>query len=165
MNQAQRNFLIKKIEEKTKTEIKALEGCKPEAPSLSNYLLHAVMSGNFELKTVEHIKEVIRRKALNSKERSGWLNNDRWSDAGVTVSFNANDIFVIPDEYKLLSDEYWQKTKEINNKIRELYIQSETLITRIQLASDKTLQTLINEVDDMGNLSLMDTKMKQITNG
>jgi len=33
---------------------------------------------------------------------------------------------------------------------------------RVQLASDKTLQKLINEVDDMGDLSLMDTKLKML---
>ena len=37
------------------------------------------------------------------------------------------------------------------------------LITRIRLASNKTLEKMINEIDDMGEISLFDKKLKQIT--
>lgn len=39
------------------------------------------------------------------------------------------------------------------------------LVTRIQLASDKTLEKMISEVDDMGDVSLMDTKLKSLISG
>jgi hypothetical protein len=44
--------------------------------------------------------------------------------------------------------------------MRQLQIQLETLEVRIMVASDKALQKLINEVDDMGDISLIDTRIK-----
>ena len=76
------------------------------------------------------------------------------------LEFDADDLFEIPEEYKIALSKYNTTADEINGKIDTLKTQMETLETRIQLASDKILQTMINEVDDMGDLSLMDTKLK-----
>jgi len=165
MNQAQRNFLIKKIEETIKARVKALEDSKPEYPSLNNYLLHAVMSGNFELQPNEEIKKILLQKALNAKGNEDWLGN-HWGMANKSlVAFKADEIFVIPEEYRERARICREKQSELQEQISTLRIQSETLITRIQLASDKTLQKMINEVDDMGDISLIDTKLKYLGNG
>jgi superfamily I DNA and/or RNA helicase len=165
MNQAQRNFLIKKIEESIKNKIKALDNNKPEPPSLNNYLLHAVMSGNFNLRSTDEIKKTLTDKALKAKGNEDWLGN-RWGMATKNnISFTADEIFIIPEEYKILFEQFKASTTEINQKIHDISVQGESLITRIQLASDKTLQTVINEIDDMGNISLMDTKLKLLSNG
>lgn len=165
MNQSQRNFLIKKIEDTVKSKIKNLEDSKPEYPCLNNYLLHAVMSGNFELKPNEKIKKILLQKALNAKGNEDWLGN-YWGMANKSlVAFKADEIFVIPDEYRERAENCKIKQCEIQEQINTLRIQSETLITRIQLASDKTLQKMINEVDDMGDISLIDTKLKYLANG
>lgn len=163
MNQVQRNFLIKKIEETVKARIKALEDAKPEAPSLNNYLLHAVMSNNFDIISNEQIKELIRKMALKSKDRDDWMGNSWGSASKNKIFFNATDLFIVPEEYKKLWDEYAKERNRIEAEIGEIHIQADTLITRIQLASDKTLQTMINEVDDMGNISLMDSKLRLLT--
>lgn len=160
MNQQQRNFLIKKIEEGVNNKIKALALSKPEPPSLNVYLLHAVMSGNFQLRSIDEMKETLRQKALRSKEREDWMGNSWGSSNKSGVNFRADEIFVIPEEYRKLADQHQKETSEIEQQIHNLRTQSEGLITRIQLASDKTLQKMINEVDDMGDISLMDTKLK-----
>lgn len=41
-------------------------------------------------------------------------------------------------------------------------MQSEGLCTRIQLASNKTLEKMIAEVDDMGDISLVDCTLKAL---
>lgn len=163
MNQSQRTFLIKKIEETSKMRIKVLEESLPERPNLENYLLHAVMSGNFQLRTIDEIKETLRQKALKGSERDNWLGNSWGSGNKTDVHFKPREIFIIPDEYEKLLKEYKERDSEVRERINKIKIEVDTLITRIQLASDKTLQTMINEVDDMGNISLMDTKLKQLT--
>lgn len=165
MNQSQRTFLIKKIEDNIKLKTDHLRDSRPAHPSLNNWLLHSVLSGNFELRTIDEIKEVLRKKALNAKDREDWLGN-HWGTANKSdVNFKASEIFILPKEYTEMANECIKKTNEINEEIRQIAIAGESLVTRIQLASDKTLQTMINEVDDMGNISLMDTKLKLLSNG
>lgn len=160
MNQAQRSFLIKKISESVKARIDLLRRSLPEPPSLNTWLLHYVLSDKFQIKSIEEIKESIRQKALKSKDWEDWLGNSWGSASKNNILFKADEIFIIPEEYKNLKSEYLRQTKEIEDQISELTIQSDTLITRIQLSSDKTLQKLISEVDDMGDISLIDTKLK-----
>lgn len=69
----------------------------------------------------------------------------------------------MPNEFKELLDEWEIKSKEINDQIITLKNDLEMVIMRIQLASPKTLQQVINQVDDMGDLSLFDSKIKSLT--
>ena len=166
MNQVQRKFLIDKIKEKTKVVVDALNSnVKDEQPpSLSNYLLHAVMSNTFELKTIEEMKETMRKRALGSKVGStNWLGKNSWHTVSDNeVLLKAEEFFIIPEEYKKLWEEWRAQKTKSEKEIRTIQIQSDTLITRIQLASDKTLEKMIAEVDDMGDISLMDTKLKML---
>jgi hypothetical protein len=68
-----------------------------------------------------------------------------------------------PEGLDKLKEEYNSKKDEIEKQINELEKQLEMLEIRINLASDKTLQTMINEIDDMGNISLLDTKIKYLS--
>lgn len=160
MNQVQRNFLIKKITDSVEIRKRLIRESKPEPPSLSIYILHAVMSGDFEIISQDEIKELLRKKALNSKEREDWAGNS-WHTANKGgLHFTLKEFFKIPEEYTRLYDQWRQTTEKMESEYAQLVRQSDGLITRIQLASDKTLQKMINEVDDMGDLSLMDTKLK-----
>ena len=77
MNQSQRNFLIEKIEKTAKLKRKVLEDAmnSDEPPSLSMFLFHSVMSGNFQIKSNDEIREMIRQKALKGTDRDDWLGN------------------------------------------------------------------------------------------
>ena len=164
MNQTQRNFLIKKVSETADSKIKALKETLPKLPSLNNWLLHAVLSGEFNIKSIPELKETIRQYALNANDREDWLGNS-WNTVTKTdVHFKAENFFIIPDEYTIKKERYESEEKIIQDKIYQLKIQKDTLITRIQLASDKLLQKMINEVDDMGDISLIDTKLKMLNN-
>jgi hypothetical protein len=163
MNNQQRQYLIKKIEASSKIQIEALKNSIPQPPSLNIYLLHAVMSNNFEIKKTDELKEMIRQMALKATEREDWMGNHWGSASKSGISFAAKDFFIVPAEFQILWDDYQKNKREAEDKIYAIHIQSDSLITRITLASDKTLQTLINEVDDMGNISLMDTKLKLLT--
>ena len=169
MNQAQRTFLINKIKERTKSMTDALkkEDREDSPPSLSNYLLHAVMSDKFQLQDIETIKKTIKEKALTAKMGGSiWLGKSSWQTASDNeVVLKADQLFVIPEEWRKQWEIYRKEQDERQSQINEIQIQSDTLITRIQLASDKTLEKMISEIDDMGNISLMDTKLKILQGG
>lgn len=79
------------------------------------------------------------------------------------IKMIVEDLIIIPDNFKTLKDDATVHNQAIEQKVNELKIQAESLETRIQLASDKTLQKMINEVDDMGDISLIDTKIKLLS--
>jgi len=167
MNAAQRKYLVEKIQEKTKARISTLESSRPESISLNVYMLHRVMSDDFDIKPNDELKEVILQKALKAGQeksyREDWLGNS-WGTANKSnVAFTLHEFFVIPQEYQDMIDERNAKRNEINDQIQQLRLQMENIEMRIMLASDKTLQTLINEVDDMGDISFIDTKIKLIS--
>lgn len=163
MNTAQRKFLIERIQGKVKEKIELLEKTRLEYPSTSNYIFKAILNNNIKLQDSKVILEALKNKAINAKEGSNWLSGDRMGyDKETTIKIPIESLIIIPKDY----EEELERVKQVNHKIREqvnlLKIQLDTIEMRVQLASDKTLQKLINEVDDMGDLSLMDTKLKFI---
>lgn len=163
MNQTQRKFLIDKIEARTKLEIEVLKKSLPERPNLEAHILHGIMSSNFDIKSTDELKKELTERVLNFKERDRLFGDGRSSwDFKNTIVFKAEDFFIVPETYKKKVEEWRRATKEANEKIDQLRIQEETLVLRIQLASPKKLQKLVNEVDDFGDLSLFDTKLKMI---
>jgi len=163
MNQVQRNYLIEQIQKTARIKRDALEDQLEDAPSLSMYMYKAVMSNDFELRPMTELREFIKEKALNIRERDDWLGNSWGSSSKKDVVIPINKFFVIPKDHKERSTKTDKANDIINDKLRTLNVEEETLIMRIQLASNKTLDAMISEVDDMGNLSLMDTKLKQLT--
>lgn len=166
MNSTQRKYLIEKITERIRSKIKALESSIPEGISLNVYMLHKVMSNDFEIKPIEELKKVVLEKALKAGQekshREDWLGNAWGTASKKNVAFTLDEFFVIPQEYLDMIEKRKEETNAIYKEIRELQIQLETLEIRIMLASDKALQTIVNEVDDMGDIKLIDSKIKLI---
>lgn len=164
MNSVQRKFLVDKITEKTKARIKELLDSMPESISLNVYMLHRVMSNDFEIKPQEELKRVVLEKALKAGQsqtyREDWLGNS-WGTANKkNVSFSLDEFFVIPKEYLDMRQERNDERVKIQEQVRLLEMQLETLEVRIMVASDKVLQKLVNDVDDMGDIGLIDTRIK-----
>ena len=166
MNSTQRKFLVDKITEKTKIRIKLLKETIPEALSLNVYMLHQVMSNDFEIKSTEELKKIVLEKALKAgadkNHREDWLGNSWGASNRLGVHFTLDEFFVIPEKYLQLRRDRQEIVDKVQKEINELQLQLETLEVRIMVASDKTLQKLINEVDDMGDISLIDTRIKLI---
>jgi hypothetical protein len=165
MNAVQRKFLIEKIQAKVKAKISELEKQEKKPISLSAYMMHLVLSDKFELQPMEHIREAIKLKALNVSD--GRVKNflgdgDRYGDFSTMnkLILKMDDIFVIPEDRAQEIKETNDFNAKLDEQIKELKLQSETIEVRIMLASDKTLQKMINEIDDMGDISLIDTKIK-----
>lgn len=164
MNAQQRKFLIDKIQDKTKKKIQELKGSKLQYPSASNYIFKAIMNDKLEIQPINVILNALKEKALRAKEGQNWLSDERMGwDAERTIKMDLKDLVVIPNDYRTEYERVKEYNLKIDEEIHAYQISLDTIEMRIQLASDKTLQNLINEVDDMGELKLIDTKLKMLT--
>lgn len=164
MNATQRKFLVEKIQEKVKEKIKELEKQFLTYPSASNYIFKAALNDALSLQPSEKILDSIKQKALKAKAGKNWLSEESMGyGAETTIKLLIEELVVLPDDYKKEKEKVEQHNDALRKEIDQLKIQLNTIEVRIQLASDKNLQKLINEVDDMGDLSLMDTKLKLLS--
>ena len=161
MNTAQRKFLIERIQQKVKDKIEQLKSSLKEYPSASNYIFKSIMNDQLELQPKEVILNALKQKALKSKEGENWLSNERMGfNKERTIRMLIEELIVIPEDYKKELELVRSYNKGIRDEIDLLKVQLDTIEVRIQLASAKTLEKLVNEVDDMGSISLIDTKLK-----
>ena len=165
MNTVQRKFVIEKITEKSKNKIRELEEERMDYPSASNYIFKAVLNDTIEIADKKTIIKALKERALKAKEGENWLEekNRRWNsntDEERDLKLKITDLIIVPKDYQKEFDIVEKHNDKINEKIKTLEIQIETLIIRIQIASDKNLQKMVNDVDDMGDISLIDTKIK-----
>lgn len=164
MNTTQRKFLIERIQQKTKNKIESLKRDRMDYPSIDNFIFKAVLTDNLELQPNEVILNSLKEKAKRAKAGENWLSEERM---GVyknnTIRLDIKELVKLPEDYNAELSRVMEHNNSINEEISKLQIQLETIEVRVQLASDKTLQNLINEVDDMGSLSLIDTKLKLLS--
>lgn len=161
MNNTQRKFLVEKIQEKTKQKIDELGKEKISYPNASNYFFKAALTDTLELRSPEHIKSVLKEKAKTSKHDANWLSGERmgWEREKV-VKLNIEDLLVEPQDYVDELNRVREHNGAIDARIKELKIYLDTIEMRIHLASDKTLQSLINDIDDLGDVRLIDSNLK-----
>lgn len=171
MNSTQRKYLCDKITEKVKAKVKDLESRKVEIPSIAAYMMHEILSDRFEIKPNDQLRTMVisrAKKGLSNPrpddfmgDTNSWGSHSGNNKNKVVLSFE--EFFVLPESYQTALNNAKAINENLRQQIRDLNIQAETLETRIMLASDKTLQTMINEVDDMGDISLVDTKLKLLS--
>ena len=161
MNQVQRKFIIERIQVKVKTRIEELNKQKLGYPSASNYFFKAILTDKLQLQSVETILAAIKRKAINAGEGRNWLSDDTMGfEKETTIKLPIESLMILPEDFKIEKDKVRDHNRLIQQEIDSLKLQLDTIEVRVQLASDKVLQNMINEVDDMGDLSLIDTKIK-----
>lgn len=161
MNTAQRKFLLERIQQKAKEKIEELKNGRIAYPSIDNYIFKAILTDNLELQPNEIILSALKAKAVRAKAGENWLSEDRM---GVyksnTIRLSIEELIKLPNDYNAELQKVKEHNAKIDKEIALLKIQLDTIEVRVQLASDKILEKLINEVDDMGSLSLIDTKLK-----
>jgi len=164
MNTAQRKFLIERIQQKTKDKIKVLQNNKMDLPSIDNYIFKAILTDNLELQPSEVILSALKAKAKRAKAGENWLSEDRIGVyKSTTIRIDIKELIKLPNDYNEELERVIEHNDNINKEIETLKIQLDTIEIRVQLASDKTLRNLVNEVDDMGSLSIIDTKLKLLS--
>lgn len=163
MNSTQRKFLVDKLLESSKRQVEELKRSMLIYPSASNFLFKASLNGTLRLKSEKIILDFVHKKALNAKEGENWLSDMRIGyEKERVIKIDIDHLFELPQDYLDEVERVRLHNKAIQAKIDEILVVANSMEVRIQLASDKTLQTLINEVDDMGQISLVDTKLKEL---
>lgn len=163
MNQKQREFLIKKVENVHTRQARDLK--KPQRPSFSNYIIAAVLDGSVRLKKSEELYATIKDRVLNMSSNDNSMFNTksrRWNDdddEDDIFEINAKDMFEEPEGHKIAWKEYQDKMDAYNKAVLDLDSTKDTLIMKIQIGSDKVLDRLIEEADNLADLSLMNEQL------
>jgi len=164
MNQDQRKFLIARVEQTYRDEERKLDEGKPKEPSLNNYLVAAVLDGSVKMRSIEEIGNAVRQRVLRLGNGESLVHEkySRYSSDNETyhsVSLQANELFIYPDAYLKAKEEYETKKAEIQKKKDALFAQKETLLLKIQIGSNTSLDRLIDSVDNMIDITLMNSKL------
>lgn len=164
MNDKQRDYLLKSVTSVCQAQIKLLENTRRKKPSLNNYLVAAFLDGSIEFADIENLKEKMRESVIKMPSEAQLVELDRsgyGSDKKETpyVKVQTEYIFKIPTSYQ---DEYdlWQKeNSELDDKIQQLNAQLKTVEIKIQLGSNQQLDKLIAEADNLGEISLINSRL------
>jgi hypothetical protein len=157
MNQHQRKFLLETVEKQYKTERDALRERQPQAPSLNNYLVAAVLDGSFAMRSHEAIRADIRQRVrdlgngealVGEKGRFG----ERLSES--TVQLPALLLFEKPPGYAAAREEYERKLAEWKAEVDALEAAISAMRLKVQIGSDKALEVLVEQADTLCSMSL-----------
>ena len=165
MNQEQRKFLIERVNKTFQVQKSKLEANKIEKPSLNNYLVAAFLDNSIQFNDIEKLKIKMRENVLRFGAYDKLIkeSKDRWENAGVnkdkdTCEIIAEDLFIIPESYKVALAEYEAYKKDIQDKINELEAQKDTILLKIQIGSNQILDKLITQVDNLADLNIMNSQ-------
>ncbi len=163
MNQHQRKFLLEQIEGIYKTEKQALNDRRPKAPSLNNYLIAAILDGSARLRSQEEIAGDIRKRVRDLGKSEGLVtasSSRRWGrgssdeDDEDEISLPALTLYVAPPDYAEAraafdtAEAAWEAEKEaLEASINAMRI-------KVQVGSDKSLEALVNQADNLCTMSL-----------
>jgi hypothetical protein len=165
MNQDQRKYLIEQVHQTCKEQTEKLEEKIPEKPSLNNYIVAAFLDNSIKFANIDTLKKKMRASVLKlgvgqsliEAGDRGYRHRDL--DEKDVVKVIAEDIFVIPQNYIDALKEYEDKKKLINDKIETLRNTEKTITLKLQIGSAVTLDKLIMQVDNMGDLNLVNTQL------
>lgn len=167
MNDNQRKFLTERVNQTHKRQEEQLRKDIPIKPSLNNYLVAACLDGSLQLQDVEGLRNKIRESVLKYGKDDRLVEEDSEDDYRYrnttkpknSVTLRAEDIFVIPEAYLKALKEYQEKKKEIDDKIKILDSQKDTIILKIQIGSNKVLDRLVEQADNLVDLSIVNSQL------
>jgi len=165
MNQEQRRFLIERVNKTFQTQKAKLEANKIDRPSLNNYLVAAFLDNSIEFNDIEKLKIKMRETVLKfgSSDKLVKESIDRWDNKNAykdknTCEIIVEDLFIIPESYKVALAEYEAYKKDIQDKIEQLEAQKDTILLKIQIGSNQVLDKLITQVDNLADLNIMNSQ-------
>ena len=162
MNQDQIKFLIERVNKTFNLQKNDIEKNKLIRPSLNNYLVAAFLDDSIKFNNIEKLKRKMRETVLRYgasdkliDEKDNWRNENKKKD---TCQIIAEDLFIIPESYRLALDEYNNALASQNEKINQLEAQRDTILLKIQIGSNAILDKLITQVDNLADLNIMNSQ-------
>lgn len=163
MNQESRKFLIEQVNKTYKERLSELNESLPVKPSLNNYLVAACLDNTLQMQDVKELRKRIRERVLKFgksdqlvKEEDDWRNNNRGEDE---VLLSASDLFVFPAAYLMAMREYKSKKEIIQEQCRSISATRDTIVLKIQIGSPAVLAKLVEQVDNLADLTLMNSNL------
>lgn len=181
MNKDQRKYLIDEVTKIYKNQRDKIT--MPEAPSLNNYLIAAFLDNSIKMKDPELLKKRIRERVLKmghndvllieKSERGYWRSRPSEKDDENIVQISPADLFEYPENFLKARREYEQQRDECDSDIEKLDAEFKTVMFKLNISSDKALENLIQEADNLGSISLVNNtlslgvgkKQNEITDG
>lgn len=160
MNQHQRKFLLEQIEGLYKTEKSALQQKRPVEPSLNNYLTAAILDGTAKLKSPETIKEAIRKRVrdigkgealIQSTTRNWGQKNEKEEEM---IHLPTAVIYELPPPFIEVQTAYEAAEKAWQEESKALEASINAMRIKVQVGSDKALETLVEQADNICRMSL-----------
>ena len=163
MNQKQREFLVNHMTKIHKNKVSTLKSKLMNPPSLNNHLISAFLDGSIQLNDIDKLKEKTRQRVLKMSSNDVLIkeSRDNWQKSTVTnrIEISAEDLFIMPESF---NDEL-AKVRAHNQKIKEEIDSLEgilnTIIMKIQIGTDKHLAPLIEDVENIGDLRLVNQQL------
>lgn len=166
MNQTQREFLIRKINSSYNDEVERLKKGIGKKPSLNNYLVASFLDNSIQFNDIDNLKIKIRENVLKfgTEDCLIKLKSDRWGNNNINVDKEiceviAEDLFIIPDNYKDELKIYNDNKEKIEKEISNITAIRDTILMKIQLGSNKVLDNLIEQADNLVDLDLVNTNL------
>jgi hypothetical protein len=165
MNQDQRKFLIERVNKTFSVQKQKLQEGRTVRPSLNNYLVAAFLDNSIQFNDIEKLKIKMRETVLRfgSYDKLVSEGRDRWDARNAdkdknTCNIIAEDLFIIPESYKIALAEFESNEKDINDKVEQLEAQKDTILLKIQIGSNAILDKLITQVDNLADLNIMNSQ-------
>lgn len=170
MNDKQRDFLIKEIDRNYNEQDEALRKLEPRKPSLNNYLVASILDNSIEYADISGLKEKIRTLVLKmghgdvivkEADSDDWYSSkNRKSKKDVHfVELIAEDLFILPQAYTIALYQYKKEYAEWEEKCKNLQAVRKTLETKVRLGSNEVLGRLIEQADNLVDLSLVNAQL------
>ena len=152
--------MIACVDRNYKTQYGKLKDQIPERPSLNNYLVAAFLDGTIEFADIDTLKAKMRETVLRFGSHESLIHDeDRWDRREPYVAVKPEDLFVIPQPYLDKLAEYEGIKKEIEAKMEALEATKDTIVMKIQVGSPKVLDRLVEQIDNLGDLDLLNNQL------
>lgn len=158
MNQHQRKFLLEAVEKQYKVERDKLHQREPQEPSMNNYLIAAILDGSFVIRDQAVVRDSLRERVRNLGKNESLLGSrsGRWGEKedGNTVTLPADLLFELPAGYAKALAEYEKAHAVWTAEVDALEASIGAMRIKVQIGSDKALETLVSQADKLCSMSL-----------
>jgi len=170
MNQKQREYLVEQVKENFKKQETKIREELIEEPSLNNYLVAAFLDNSIQMQDPAVLKAKIRERVIAYGTNDTLIiKADIWGRRDSMPSYKwvsvpAQELFIIPDNYKEALKRYKDIRKSVDERIDGLRATRDTIIMKLNLGSNEVLDHLITQVDNLVDLNILNSQFL-ITDG
>ncbi len=162
MNQKQRDFLSGTITKNISARREQLKKKRLKLPSLSNYIVSAILNGTIEYQSPDTIRDTMQKLVMLLGAGESIIAGKSWRDSAYHKSLGDNSlsvpaemIFVLPDDYKQACKAVNDYNNKIDTSMAALDAYELKMSMKIQIGSPEALESLVEEADKLVNISLM----------